>query len=127
MDHAVLVGDFIAAGRKLVDALDREGFDVKAPLWLDEADKHRWKLVIASQKAAAGDIREAHKQIIQIIRDAPDIDMEPDDVSLTTPKDEFIRSLRSRYHIESGEPERRLTGTFVKSVPIDDAILYRVQ
>lgn len=132
MGQVVLVTDFIAAGRRLIDALDRDGFDVNTALWFYTAEDQRWELVIASKDVQKKGLIDSYTRVGRVFRAIPDIDalrdgLDLDDVILTKPSDELIRALRSRYHVAPGEREIRLTGTFVRGIPVDDAILYRVQ
>jgi hypothetical protein len=127
MDNAVLVGDAVEAGKRLIEELDRIGFSVVSALWFHDPDEGQWRFIVASNEVVRKDSREAYKKILRVIRDHPDISVGFDDVILTNPNDELIRLLRRDVHTGPGLEPIRYSKNAINNVFIDDAIIYRLQ
>jgi hypothetical protein len=71
MDQVTLVEDQIDQGRKLVERLHRDGFDVTAACWVKEGESGRWYLYLASPTVDAEGKRNAYGRINATLRQMP--------------------------------------------------------
>jgi hypothetical protein len=127
MDNAVLVGNSVDGGRRLIQALDSAGFNVSSALWLYTSEEHRWKLIIASPDVAHKGPRTAYKSVSRLLRERSDIDVSFDDIMLIDHRDKLITLLRSALGLFPGMHEVRFTNNYIHGTPIDDAIIYRLR
>ncbi|MFI5015040.1 MAG: hypothetical protein ACHQAY_22115 [Hyphomicrobiales bacterium] len=124
--HSVLVNDEIKAGRDLVAALDEDGFDVKAAMWLHSLEHDEWKLIIASATATK-DLHSAYMQIARILNKNMTIKEHLDlsKIKLVPPDDPII-SVVGRAVKAPGLHEIRFEQNAINGVLVGDMMIYRM-
>src|SRR5712691_8812523 len=121
MDKATLVDIDIKAGERILQILDTAGFKVNVALWLYSSEFEAWRLYIASPLVDTEGPREAYLQLFSKLRSA-----EPDlasavTITVVSPKDRFIRSLRRNFGTASSVHGMRLGGNIIDGVFVEQA------
>ena len=127
MDTPTLVKEQIEGGRKLLAALDREGFPLDAALWWYAAEAEEWRFLLATPLVESQGPREVYQQIQAILQKLPPEERLPlASISVVSPNDERIRSLRRLLRTGPGVSSVRLSKSVVDNLFIEDAYVYRV-
>ena len=132
MGRTVLVMFPLEAGNQLLDALDKDGFDVRAALWLYYPESDTWRLTIASPLVDKIGPLESYKRIVsklQGIRETLDPDANEiymNDVTIVSPTSGLIRALGKVAHVKNGERPIRLTRSAIENIFVDEAYIYRL-
>jgi hypothetical protein len=133
MGKTVLVMFPVVAGNQLLDALDQDGFDVQAALWLYRSEEDFWRLMIASPLVQRIGQIEAYKRILtqlQHIRPSLDPlinDIYMENITVVDPSDSLIRALKRVVRVAEGDPPVRLTRNALGDVFIDEAYIFRLR
>jgi hypothetical protein len=128
MAQAPLVDQDIAAGRRVVEALDRAGFPVTAALWNSQPDGGGWRLVLASPRVSEQGPRAAYAAIQDVLSTAH-VDLPLRNISAVEPEEHLVTELR----IFAGTDPApfvggtRLLGTVVGDAYVEDAYVYRAE
>lgn len=72
MDTNTLVNELVEDGKKIVEQLPRDGFEVTAAFWLKAAEDGEWYFYIASPVAEAERLSDAYRKLYSIIRRMPE-------------------------------------------------------
>ena|SRR5579862_256657 len=125
MDKTILVEKDLLAGKTLIDALDRSGFDVQSALWLLEQPQDVWRLYIASEVVHKQGLLTAYSRLLQVLRtlDIADV-LSLDDISIVSPKDDVIQTFKG-LHIRSLSAPLQLSSSSINNVFVGNAYLYR--
>lgn len=128
MAKAALVSADQDAGSKLIRALDAAQFPVQAALWLYSSEDGGWRFIIASSFVDERGKRQAYRRIQKELRGSKDhIELSLQDVSVISPTEDLIVSLRSAFRTEvRAILDFRVQGIVVDHVFIEDAIIYRL-
>lgn len=122
MDKTALVERNIEDGRKLVEALDQAGFQVRAALWFYFSEAGQWRLVVASPLVDQLGPINAYTSVQSVLRNltstnsnaqdynsASTFGISLQDISVVSPKHELVKHLKTTI----GELAKNLT-----SVPL---------
>ena len=61
-----LNADMIAAGKSLIELLDREAFPVSAAMWHFVAESNQWRLLLASSRVQSKGPKEAYMEVLRV-------------------------------------------------------------
>ena len=127
MDQAILVNFDIESGKKVIDALDREGKNPNVALWAKLPDYENWRLVIASDRLDQSSSRLGYTEINTAIKKAgipiyrkPSIFLRPMDKP-------FIQALRRTFASAADTYGMRLGGRTFGDQYLEDAFVYRIR
>src|SRR5207248_10011952 len=119
-----LVDSRLDDGRRLIEDLDQNGFDVKAALWYYFVEPGEWRLLIASSMVPSEGPRKAYKRLQGLL--PKDSAIELRNISLVSPNDEQISLLRQVIRTGPGITNLHFVGTTINGVFIPDAFIYRL-
>jgi hypothetical protein len=128
MDQTTLVERDIEEGRRLVQALDEEGFPVVAAFWYYIADEDVWRLIVASPIVADQGPRAAYSEIQRVIG-TRGISLPLQQISVEAPDAPLVTELR----IFAGTAGTSYVGgtyfhrTSVGDVFVEGAYVYRAE
>jgi len=120
--NAALTPEMRAAGEALVRELDRRKFLAKAALWLYEAEREEWRLVIATPQRGP-------KRMYKTVQQAIATTESPIRLSSVTVRDTnhpLIRALSSSIGRGAGVSGTRISRNGVDGYFIEDAYIYRL-
>ena len=80
MDQDLLVMDWIDSGKRLIEALAREGFEVGVAFWARLTEDGRWYLHVASRFVDDKGQRAAYRLLHDTLRKTADIWIDPFDI-----------------------------------------------
>jgi hypothetical protein len=127
MYKKVLVEREIRDGARLLEELDRRGFDVTACFWYDLPDSPGWRLVIAAKIVDREGLLEAYGLLNEVTDDLDLPDSFDFDVSLWSPSSAhfkaILESVATRNLIEAGYKSKGPDSGRV----LDDAYIYRLE
>lgn len=124
MDTELLVESQIDDGRRLVDQVVRDGFDVSVAFWVKTSEEGLWHLYIASPSVDEGKLGEAYRKVYASLGKIPDSWVSPSDIKLindANPIAQDVIAVRNRY------PARiptRYRGKRIGNVSIVEAYIY---
>jgi len=128
MGRKILVEKDIEEGKRLIEALDKANFGVKAALWFYLTDSDEWRLIIASPyeeengpKMAYSFIQREQKKL------TPPIDIFLKDISVLSPNNDLINLLKVAIRTGPGISGIRFTRNVINNILIEDAHIYRMQ
>lgn len=129
MVKTTLVEKDIEEGGRLLDALDKSKFRVKAALWFYLSDSDIWRIKIASRYFDDEGPLKAYSRVQSVLAQLhPQIGITLNDISIISPKDDLIRNLRTAIKTTgSGIAGIRFTRNTVNNMFIEDAYIYRMQ
>jgi hypothetical protein len=125
MYKKVLVEKQIRDGARLLEELDRRGFEVTACFWYDLPDSPRWRLVIAAKIVGREGQRGAYGLLNEVMDELgiPDSQV---DVSLWSPSSAhfkaILESVATRNLVEAGYRSKGGDSGLVR----DEAYIYRL-
>lgn len=94
----------IESGRRVLYAMKQSGMRVTAALWAYSTDVGIWRLVIATHEVdRKGPIASYLRLRKLLLEQRPATDLSKIDISLVSPRDSYIRDIRSRYHKTASE------------------------
>ena len=115
------------AGSKLIDALDKVKFPIKAAMWLYKPETDDWQLIIATPLVEQKGPREAYQQILSLLEAfEPPLGISLSDVTVVNPNSNLIRSLREVAHVDVGEKGILLRWNALQGVPAEEVYIYRM-
>jgi hypothetical protein len=124
MDTAPLVEDQIAAGRRLVAQLLRDGFDVTAAWWAKTGEEGRWFLYIASKAVDERGPSVAYRTVLGAVQGMPNLRLDPFRVKLvgaTSPITRDVLGVQGRF---PGKVPIRYQGVQLGGVPVEEVYIY---
>src|SRR5690349_3670231 len=122
MDKAVLVMFPLEAGKQLAEALDKDGFNVQAALWLYRPESDSWRLMIASALVDKIGPTESYKRILaklQSIREKLDPllnELYLNNITIVSPWNSLIRALKKVVHVGKEDAPVRLNHNAIDDV-----------
>jgi len=123
----IVVGPSGSAGKKLIEALDREHFELTGALWFYFIDVNEWRLLLVSPMLDRLGPRKSYSKIQSIIRNQmPSFGIRLDTISVISPKDKLINLLKMAIRVDSGISEIRFSNNTINNVFIEDALIYRL-
>jgi hypothetical protein len=125
MAAEVLVSEDIAAGRNVIEALDKAKFPVEAAFWLYESNFERWTLWIATPLAGR-DLQKAYIRVREILDGVTDRDvLDLPRINLALPSDRTVQAVRSLIDVKGVAGVRMRHNLAGHGVYIEDALIYR--
>ncbi|MBA7490512.1 hypothetical protein ES702_01050 [subsurface metagenome] len=127
MDKTVLVEKYIQEGKRLIEALDKAGFQVEAAMWFYLTDSDEWRLLIASPFVEKNGPKKAYSFIQSVLAQlSPSSEISLKDISVLSPKHHLISLLRIAIRTGPGISGIRFTRNVINSTLIEDAYIYRI-
>jgi hypothetical protein len=127
MDSTTLVSDLVKDGKKIIEQLPQDGFEVTAAFWLKRAEDGRWRFYIISPVAESERINEAYSRLIPLIRRMPELEwLDPLEVRLIGPNDAIAKDVLA-VHASPLYPKSRPIrwhGWKLGNVSVEGAYLY---
>jgi hypothetical protein len=120
----VLVAEDNAAGRNVVEALDKAKFHVEAAFWLYESDRDRWTLWIATPRAGE-DLGKAYLRVRQVLDASHRKVLDLPQIRLASPGDRTVRAVRSLIDVRGLSDVRMKHSLGDHGVFIEDTLIYR--
>lgn len=120
--------EMIAAGRMLLELLDRHKFRTCAAFWFYFDESARWRFVVASPEVRTRGSIAAYRKIHALARKIPGGDeiFGPSSVTALEDKNRLVVALRRTNSTGPKLAGRRLTGEAINGTMIDDAYIYRL-
>jgi hypothetical protein len=121
--------EMIAAGRQLLELLDRHKFPACAAFWFYFDESACWRFVVASPEVRTGGSIAAYRKIRALVRKIPGANevFGPSNLTALEDDDRLIVALRRANSRGPKLAGRRLTGEAINGTMIDDAYIYRVK
>lgn len=127
MDTNVLVGELADDGRKLLERLAQEGFDVTAAFWVRSDEDGAWRFYIASPAADGWGVTEAYRRVHAAVRGMlPPFWVDPLEIKLIGaehPVTKDVLAIHERAAGNQGYPIR-WEGSRLGNLSVDGAYLY---
>lgn len=125
MAAEILVGEDIAAGRNVVEALDKANFPVEAAFWLYDSTFERWSLWIATPRAGE-DLGKAYLKVREILDAVKDRKvLELPQIRLALPTDRTVEAVRSIIDVKGLANVRMKHNLGDHGIFIEDTLIYR--
>jgi hypothetical protein len=123
-----LTTQMLAAGRQLLELLDRQKFRAPACFWFYFPESDRWRFVIASPEVRVRGPHAAYRKVQALARKIPDAAevFAPGDVTLVKDNDPLVALLRKAISTGPGISGVRFTNNSINGTLIDDAYIYRL-
>jgi hypothetical protein len=117
----------IEDGRRIIEQLPQDGFEVTAAFWLKKADDGEWRLYIVSPVAEPGHLSDAYSRLHSLIRRLPEPRwIDPLEVRLLQPSNPMAKDVLAIYNRTPGPKTSpiRWGGNMLGNVSVDGAYLY---
>ena len=127
MDTNTLVNDLIEDGRRIVDQLPSDGFEVTTAFWLKAAEDGDWYFYIVSPVAEPERFNGAYGRLHTLIRQMPQPHwIDPLEVKLIGPSNPIAKDVLAIHRSALGPQDRpmRWNGNQLGNVRVDGAYLY---
>ena len=130
MDTALLVMFPLEAGRKLVQKLEKSGFEVQAAFWNYNVSLDEWRLMIASPYVESSGTLKAYQKVNALL---PEVTSEVnslvnqiymENVTVVKPSNDLIRALRETIRVDASDEPVWLHRTYRGDQYIDQAYIY---
>ena len=95
MDQDTVVAEQTENGKRLIETLAAEGFDVSVAFWAKPTEEGKWFLYLASPVVDERGPAAAYRLVHDVLRKAPDIWIEPLDVRLVGLNDSVAEAVLS--------------------------------
>jgi hypothetical protein len=92
MDQDTVVTDQIVNGKRLIEALGAAGLAVRIAFWAKPTEEEKWYLYLASPNADEKGHRAAYGIIHSVIRQMPDLWIDPFEIKVIGMKDTMTRA-----------------------------------
>ena len=127
MGATILVTIPLDEGTKLVEELDKSNFAFVAAFWLYDSEDDKWKLRIATPVYDAAGPRAAYGAIRSVLSCLPEPrSLDLTDIMAISPTDPVVVALKKNGLVRPGDPIKRVKGTRIDNVWIDEAFIYRL-
>jgi hypothetical protein len=125
MDKTILVDRDIEEGRRLIEAIIRDGFPLEAAIWFFDSEAGEWRLMLASSLVEEKGPRIAYAWIQPILAGLS-LTITLPDIWLTNSKRDVVRLLSTASPVDPSLPGIRISRSAIGGVYIDDAYVYRL-
>jgi hypothetical protein len=124
-----LVDENIEEGAKLIYELDQNNFRIDAALWFYFTEAEEWRLIIATPIIDKKGPLSAYRKVIELIKKEKIFFYTPiRKLTILSPHDPLIKLLKIAIKTEPSSITRiRFQNNVINNVPIDDALIYRIQ
>ena len=127
MARTALVDLDIEGGRKLIEALDADGFPVQSAFWYYDSEPEEWRLVISSPDVDKKGPLRAYGPIQRVLRQVQLDTFGVDNIAAVSTKDPLVSLLRSAIATGPGISGIRFTRNTINGREIEDVYIYRLQ
>lgn len=128
MDKTALVEKDVEEGKRLIEALDNAGFQVRAVLWFYLAESDEWRFVVASPLVERKGPKEAYAFVQAVLAQLlPPSGISLEEISVVSPEYDLIRILKVAIQTGPGISGIRFTRNTINNTFIEDAYIYRMQ
>ncbi|MCK4731777.1 MAG: hypothetical protein KAT65_04885 [Methanophagales archaeon] len=128
MDKTALVEKDVEEGKRLIEALDNAGFQVRAVLWFYLAESDEWRFVVASPLVERKGPKEAYAFVQAVLAQLlPPSGISLEEISVVSPEYDLIRLLKVAIQTGPGISGIRFTRNTINNTFIEDAYIYRMQ
>lgn len=118
----------ISDGARLIESLDKSGFHVVAAFWLYLSESDKWRLIIGSPSEIIKGPRQSYIDIRSMLSNtSPPIEIPLQDISVVSPGDRLIQSLKGLIGTGSEIVGLRIKNSVFNNQFIEDAYVYRIQ
>jgi hypothetical protein len=127
VDTNTLVSDLIDEGKRIVEQLVQNGFDVTAALWLKKAENDQWYFYIVSPLAEPERLNLVYGRLHGLIRQMPEPHwIRPLEVRLLHPSHAIAKDVLAIYQSAPGPKTSpiRWSGNMLGNLSVDGAYLY---
>lgn len=121
MDQAALVSFDIEDGRRVIDALDREGLTPEVALWANLPQYENWRFVLSASRISG------YEDLIGHLRKAGVMPGARPSILLRRADDPFIKELREKYAGQEEILGHRLGSQYLGDQYVDEAYVYRIR
>jgi len=126
MDKAILVGPDLDSGKKLIQALDASGFEVKAAFWFYREESEEWRLYIATPLIKERGHREAYAKVLAELKKNHIDSIDLSKISVIDPSDGLVTVLSLAIATGPAITDISFNGNSVNGVYIRAAHIYRM-
>jgi hypothetical protein len=127
VDTTTLVDELIEDGRKIVEQLPQDGFEVTAAFWLKAAEDGQWYFYIVSPVAESERLSDAYRRLHTLVRRMPQpLRIDPLEVKLIGPSNPIAKDVLAIHNRASGAKVSpiRWGGKQLGNVSVEEAYLY---
>jgi hypothetical protein len=127
VDKTTLVSDLIEDGRKIIERLPQDGFEVTAAFWLKAAEDGLWYFYIVSPVAESEPLNHAYGRLHTLIRHMPQpLWVDPIEIRLIGPSNPIAKDVLAIHNRALGPRGRaiRWDGFQLGNVSTEGAYLY---
>jgi hypothetical protein len=136
MDHDTVVSEQTESGKRLFEALVKDGLDIRLAFWAKPTEVGKWFLYLATPVVDAKGPAEAYRLIFEFLRKMPDRWIEPLDIKVVGLNDSLTEAAlavtkpkapTSPYAVQNPKPYAGMTrfgGPTLGGVSIDGAYIY---
>ena len=136
MDHDAVVSEQTESGKRLIQALLADGFEVRLAFWAKPTDEGKWFLYLASPVVDEKGPTAAYRLIHDVMRKVPDLWIDPLDVKVVGLNDSLTEAALAvtkprvpagPYAVQNPKPYPGMTrfgGSTLGGVSIDGAYIY---
>ena len=127
MDTSTLVKELVEDGKRIVEQLPQDGFELTAAFWLKASEDGQWYFYIVSPVAEREHLNDAYRQLYTLIRRMPQLSwLDPLEVKLIGPTNPIAKDVLA---IHTRVPGPRMSplhwgGKVLGSVNVEGAYLY---
>ncbi len=125
MAGTTLVGFDVAAGQKVLDALNEDGVKIAVALWAKTSEYDEPRLFIASPDFDLGSKLDAHTRAALAVQ--PKFLWSAPNIVILRMSDRFVSALRSIFAQTSSVDGMRLGGQYIGDRYVEDAYVYLIQ
>lgn len=112
-------------GKRIIECLDKEGFNYPVVLWINFPDKKEWTLLFGIPGLKIIGINDILGNIKRIIRENS-ITITADKISLIDSKDKFCINLKSTIKTGSGIGSLKMSPVQINGMTLPESVIYRV-
>lgn len=136
MDQDTMVNDQTENGRRLIEQLTEEGFDVRVAFWAKLTGEEKWYLYLASPFVDENDPKAAYSRVFDVMRKMTDLWIDPFEVRVIGMNDSLTNAVLavikpkipdSPFAVRNPKPYPGMTrfgGSTLGGVSIDGAYIY---
>ena len=136
MDQDCVVSDQIEAGKRLMLALEANGFEIRLAFWAKPSDEMRWYLYLASPFVSQNGPLEAYRFVLDVMKNHLDLGIEFFDIKVLGLDDSLTKAglavmkprvVSSPFAVNPPRPfagMTRFNGTTLGGLSIDGAVFY---
>ena len=125
MAESTLVGFDVAAGHKVLNALEQAGIRVVVALWAKTSDYDEPRFFIASPEFHSDSKLRAHGRVSSAVQ--PEFTWSAPNIVILRTSDPFVESLRNMFGHASSVDGMRLGGQLIGNRYVEDAYVYVIR